>query len=146
MFDQDTNSQADSAAETQADVISQWKSEVQDFFSNEWGNLRDLIRRLEESDWDGIALETRDGQSAPRPFHSTIAQDIAATHRPTTPTVPVPSENTTPPIVARSLPVPSASADKVTPARQPDTAIENTRLADLAKRLESQLNRSGPDA
>ncbi|MFK7818570.1 MAG: hypothetical protein AB8G99_07620, partial [Planctomycetaceae bacterium] len=148
MFEQDNNSQADSATgESQPDVISEWKSAVQHFFSNEWGNLRDLIRRLEESDWDGISLEPPDGQPAPRPFHSTIGAEIAAAHRASSAHAAQARTmaEMVPQVPARQPTVAAQPAPESTPPR-PSTTIENTRLADLAKRLESQLNRSGPDA
>lgn len=54
--------------------VAAWKAEVSAFFSGEWDNLRDLIRRLEEHDWDGAVLEA---PAVPaRPFHERIAEQI----------------------------------------------------------------------
>ena len=133
MFEQEVTTSSDSSADDdQPDVIAQWKATVQQFFSAEWENLRDLIRRLEENDWDGVALEPP--QAAPaRPFHSRIVDEIATGTQ-----AQAASE-------ARAILEAQAAAfarPKTTPS--PTAPVADTgRLADLAKRLESKMKRKG---
>lgn len=107
MFEQDANTQVESTDPSSPDSIAHWKSAVQEFFSHEWDSLRDLMRKLEERDWDGVSL-TPPPETATTSFHTRVVNEIAAE--------------------ARSVPEPPGA---------PDTS----RLADLAKRLESQLKR-----
>ena len=109
MFDQDANiPTAPTHGAPSPDAIAQWKSAVQEFFSREWDSLRDLMRKLEEHDWDGANLTAPENAEPAQPFHSRVVDEIAAKAR-----------------VEPELPA------------APDTS----RLADLAKRLESQLKR-----
>ncbi len=134
MFEQEAIASPDSATnEEQPDVIAQWKSTVQQFFSHEWENLRNLIRRLEESDWDGVALEPPT-EAAARPFHNRIVDEIATGSE-----AQAASE-------ARAILEAQAQAFKrAQPLPEPVPAVvaDTGRLADLAKRLESQLKRKG---
>lgn len=99
MFEQELQSQDAGAAST----IDQWKESVSRFFSGEWDNLRELICRLEEQDWDGVELTAPRAAVPPPAPRIRHTQDVA------------------------SPPQPAA-----------ETA-EQTRLDDLARRLERRL-------
>ena len=134
MFEQEAIASTDAApGEEQPDVIAQWKTTVQQFFSHEWENLRNLMRRLEESDWDGVALEPPT-ESPARPFHNRIVDEIA-----TGSTAQAASE-------ARAILEAQAQTFKrkqTLPEPVPAVAPGTGRLADLAARLESRMKRKG---
>lgn len=129
MLNQDANSIAaprDSGV-PEPDAVAQWKSSVQEFFSREWDSLRDLIRKLEEHDWDGAALSVPSGKSeSVRPFHERIVSEIAAEAQ----------ANAQLQTQAKA----QAQAQEQAPPELP-SAPDTSRLADLAKRIESQLKR-----
>jgi hypothetical protein len=109
------------------DAVAQWKSSVQGFFSREWDSLRDLIRKLEEHDWDGATLSVPSGKSeSVRPFHERIVSEIAAEAQ-----------------ASAQLQAQVQPREEAIPALPvgPDTS----RLADLAKRIESQLKKKAGD-
>lgn len=116
MSDHDANLATQSTATVQ-EGIAQWKNTVQDYFSGEWANLRELIRELEEHDWDNasLALPNKETERERTPFHTQIVEQLRSRN--------------TPPI---------APAEPAAPA-----PVENTRLSELAKRLEERMKRSG---
>ncbi len=119
MSDHDANLAPQSAATVQ-EGIAQWKNTVQDYFSGEWANLRELIRELEEHDWDNATLKLpeEDTGRVRTPFHTQIVEQLRSQNAP----APAPAEPTTAP-----------------------APPENSRLADLAKRLEERMKRSVDD-
>ena len=120
MSDLDANLAPQSAATVQ-EGIAQWKNTVQDYFSGEWANLRELIRELEEHDWDNATLKLpeEDTGRMRTPFHTQVVEQLRSRSEPT--------------------PAPVAPTTAAAPP-------ENSRLADLAKRLEDRLKRSGDNA
>jgi len=118
MSDLDANLAPQSAATVQ-EGIAQWKNTVQDYFSGEWANLRELIRELEEHDWDNATLKLpeEDTGRVRTPFHTQVVEQLRSQSGP------APAEPTT--------------------AQAP---LENSRLSDLAKRLEERMKRGGDNA
>ena len=154
MFDSEAKSATPSAV-TSMESIAQWKVAVQNYFSGEWDNLRELIREIEESDWDNARLEIpNEPQQSGKtrvPFHQQIAEQlrtqtqqqlVAAQARAVEPArtqpKPVPELPQIPKVPAGS------SQDSDTPiAADPP---KPNRLADLAKRLELRLKENANDA
>lgn len=79
MFDPEANLGA-SPTSSPTESIAQWKNAVQNYFSGEWDNLRELIRELEERDWDNARLEIPEEEAQPRktrvPFHQQIGEQL----------------------------------------------------------------------
>ncbi len=118
MPEPDHNSAVASSPCDAPEDIEQWKASVHDFFSREWDNLRELICRLDEQDWNGAKLEAPEEQTL-QPFREQVFQQITA---PATTRAPEP------------------------PVAQPIVNVESNRLADLAKRLEDRLKKKPDNA
>ncbi len=73
--------------------LATWKSAVEKFFSGEWDNLRELIRQIEETDWEDtiLAPPERSTRPQPEPFHAAVAQHLQAS--PVTPAVDPPADS-----------------------------------------------------
>lgn len=129
MLNQDANSTTapQVSGDPEPNAVAQWKSSVQEFFSREWDSLRDLIRKLEEHDWDGATLSVPSGKSeSVRPFHERVVSEIAAEAQ------------------ANAQLQAQAQAREQTMPELP-AAPDTSRLADLAKRIENQLKRKAGD-